>query len=116
MEKACVHCGETFQAKCKTHSYCSPECRRAIRGTEWRQARQVALFRDEHRCTICGSEEHLEVHHIQPLSMGGTHATENLTTLCHKHHVEAHRKLRRQQRQREEAHGREREKGVCYAA
>ena len=55
--------------------------------------RRAVLARDD-GCTIdrCNSTYRLEVHHIIPRSHGGTHAPENLTTLCWwHHHVAVHR-------------------------
>ena len=55
--------------------------------------RRSVLARDD-GCTLdgCNSTYRLEVHHIIPVSKGGTHAPENLTTLCWwHHHVAVHR-------------------------
>lgn len=43
--------------------------------------RQVKA-RDGHRCVCCGAARILQVDHIVPLYHGGTHALENLQTLC----------------------------------
>ncbi len=56
--------------------------------------RRAVLARDD-GCTVdgCNSGYRLEVHHIIPVSRGGTHAPENLTTLCWwHHHVAVHRR------------------------
>ena len=56
--------------------------------------RRAVLARDD-RCTVdgCNSTYRLEVHHIIPLSGGGTHSPQNLTTLCWwHHHVAVHRR------------------------
>ena len=56
--------------------------------------RRAVLARDD-GCTIdgCANTYRLEVHHIVPRSQGGTHAAENLTTLCWwHHHVAIHRR------------------------
>ena len=56
--------------------------------------RRAVLARDD-GCTIdgCSSTYRLEVHHIIPISKGGDHAPENLTTLCWwHHHVAVHRR------------------------
>ena len=56
--------------------------------------RRAVLSRDD-GCTIdgCVSTYRLEVHHIIPRSHGGTHAADNLTTLCWwHHHVAVHRR------------------------
>lgn len=41
-------------------------------------------------CEVCGAKENLELHHIIPLSMGGSNDIDNLVCLCHDHHVEVH--------------------------
>ena len=71
-----------------------------VREKEWskaqrkRQARpkQVERVRerDGHCCVRCGAKEHLLVHHIWPVSQGGTPAEENLITLCKPCHRAAH--------------------------
>ena len=38
--------------------------------------------RDEYRCQNCGSTKYLEVDHIQPQALGGSHHPQNLQTLC----------------------------------
>ena len=54
--------------------------------------RDEVFLRDESRCTFtgpagqrCESRHDLEVDHIQPYALGGTHAVENLRVLCAKH-------------------------------
>lgn len=74
--------------------------RQCVREKEWslaqrkRQAtpKQVkhVLERDGHRCARCGAEEPLIVHHIWPVSQGGTPDVENLVTLCKPCHRAAH--------------------------
>ena len=61
---------------------------------EYRRNRIKALERDGYRCRICGSTERLNVHHIVPISMGGTHELENLITLCYRCHATQHRHMR----------------------
>lgn len=48
--------------------------------------RMAALERDGHRCTDCGREQSLEIHHVIPLRLGGDDLLENLRTLCKKCH------------------------------
>ena len=35
-------------------------------------------------CSLCGAKENREIHHIVPISKGGTNETENLAILCDK--------------------------------
>ena len=46
------------------------------------------------RCEMCGSEEGLEVHHIIPVSCGGSDDESNLKVLCGKCHTAIHNKDR----------------------
>ena len=34
------------------------------------------------KCTLCGSANELEVHHIKPIRIRGSDSMENMTTLC----------------------------------
>ena len=55
--------------------------------------RQDSLRLDKKRCQICGNEEGLNVHHIQPLGMGGSvekDSIENTITLCTECHGKVH--------------------------
>ena len=42
----------------------------------------AAMRRAENRCEQCGSIKDLSIHHIKPLSRGGTNHIDNLTVLC----------------------------------
>jgi 5-methylcytosine-specific restriction endonuclease McrA len=92
---SCVQCGASFQPKREGHFFCSDKCRRAARGGIYRVQRALAMMRDGYVCTECGSEDHLECHHIQPLCYGGNHDLTNLQTLCRKCHKNKHRTWRR---------------------
>jgi hypothetical protein len=59
---------------------------------DWRTARDKALTRAGHRCSRCGATEKLHVHHIKPVSRGGTDALSNLTVLCATCHRAEHRR------------------------
>ncbi|MGZ3721430.1 MAG: HNH endonuclease [Bdellovibrionales bacterium] len=55
--------------------------------------KHAAFKRDQGRCTFqdekghrCDSDRWVEIHHIVPVSQGGTNDPENLTTLCSFHH------------------------------
>lgn len=61
---------------------------------------QVAL-RDQGQCSFvnsdgqrCGATRFVQMHHVQPLAMGGAHTTENLATLCFHHHRLFHNRHR----------------------
>ena len=56
--------------------------------------RQV-LRRDAWRCQLCGSMQHLQVHHLKFRSHSGGDEEQNLITLCAECHEQMHRKTRR---------------------
>jgi 5-methylcytosine-specific restriction endonuclease McrA len=53
--------------------------------------RQV-LERDSWRCQLCGSMQHLQVHHLKFRSQSGGDLEQNLITLCAECHVRIHSK------------------------
>lgn len=52
----------------------------------WFEISAAVKRRDGYCCRKCGSDEDLEVHHIIPVSKGGTNSQANLITLCHRCH------------------------------
>ena len=69
----------------------------AIRRKRWngmrRDIKHILKTNGELVCKSCGSREHMELHHILPLAMGGTNKLENLMPLCHGCHVKIHRDM-----------------------
>lgn len=62
-------------------------------GPDWRALSVEVKARDGYRCQKCGrhkvelvGDEHLEAHHIVPISKGGATVKTNLTTLCSRCH------------------------------
>lgn len=53
---------------------------------QWRNQRQRALKRDNHRCVQCGAPAE-EVDHILGKEDGGTDNLDNLRSLCRRCHV-----------------------------
>lgn len=54
----------------------------------WKTTRKRILARDGHTCTVTGcTTPALEVDHILNVAAGGTHADDNLTSLCYTHHA-----------------------------
>jgi 5-methylcytosine-specific restriction endonuclease McrA len=54
--------------------------------------RNRVVRRDSNTCVWCGKfGGRNQVHHVIPVSRGGTDAMENLALLCHRCHSEAHR-------------------------
>lgn len=61
------------------------------------EQKHAVFARDEGRCTHrdhsgnrCTNDRFLHIHHIRPVSQGGSNEPENLTTLCSFHHDLAH--------------------------
>lgn len=56
----------------------------------WGSSREAAKKRDGYACVKCGSEERLEVNHIDPRwglnGSGCQHHQDNMETLCKRHH------------------------------
>jgi 5-methylcytosine-specific restriction endonuclease McrA len=57
---------------------------------KWWDIRKEVVARDGGKCRSCGSPA-TEVHHILPLSRGGTTTKSNLISLCHGCHDKRHR-------------------------
>lgn len=66
-------------------------------GVDWEVIRNAILSRDNHQCQesdgYCSGVLH--VHHIIPLSKGGTNEAHNLITLCVFHHSMKHEHMKR---------------------
>ena len=66
----------------------------AIEGVGYQQGEQLGYenvkvyvkARDGYRCRSCGSNKHLEVHHLVQRKDGGSNRPDNLVTLCHDCH------------------------------
>jgi 5-methylcytosine-specific restriction endonuclease McrA len=68
---------------------------RKRRNTNWAQKQRMrAMVRDNFKCRMGGCEEatlyKLTIHHLVPLSEGGTHYLENLVTVCKECHTLIH--------------------------
>jgi hypothetical protein len=61
---------------------------------DWEDLRRQALHRDGSRCGNCGGALNLHVHHIVPLSKGGSNQLGNLRTLCDVCHKRLHPHMR----------------------
>ncbi|HUU15699.1 MAG TPA: HNH endonuclease [Sedimentisphaerales bacterium] len=64
-------------------------------GTNWISIRDTVLTRD---CYECKEEDGrcfgpLQIHHVTPLSKGGTNESKNLITLCLYHHSQKHKHM-----------------------
>ncbi len=69
----------------------SDDYRKKYNSSEWKERRQEILKRDDFECQVCGDDsDGLHVHHITPVSEGGSDDHENLKTLCPSCHMKAH--------------------------
>ena len=57
---------------------------------DWDSIRNEALVRDGYKCGNCSSSDNLHVHHIIPVSKGGSSELGNLRTLCEDCHKLLH--------------------------
>lgn len=56
----------------------------------WSQVRQIAFEVLGRSCASCGAGYDLQVHHVRPVSQGGTNSLENLQVLCRSCHNKIH--------------------------
>ncbi|MGN7284321.1 HNH endonuclease [Shouchella rhizosphaerae] len=54
------------------------------------EIRRAVIERDKGKCTECGNNESLHLHHLTPFADGGLHTVENLVLLCGGCHADAH--------------------------
>ena len=54
---------------------------------DWSERKARCRQRDKESCRLCGSNKRLHVHHIKPVSSGGSHTLQNLITLCRRCHM-----------------------------
>jgi hypothetical protein len=58
-----------------------------------RAVRRKVMMRDGHQCRVPGCRStNIDVHHLLPEEMGGSHDESNLLTLCEGHHLAVHRR------------------------
>ncbi len=57
---------------------------------DWDERRQLLINTEGNFCNNCRSLSHLHIHHIMPLSKGGTNELSNLKLLCEKCHSGEH--------------------------
>ena len=68
----------------------SPRLR--LDANSYRELHRQVLERDGWRCQVCGSMQHLQVHHLKFRSHSGGDVEQNLITLCAECHARMHRK------------------------
>jgi hypothetical protein len=57
---------------------------------DFEERKKRVAARDGERCSNCGAGDGLHLHHIKPLSGGGSNELSNLTLLCGRCHSQAH--------------------------
>ena len=57
---------------------------------DWDERRHLLFNTEGNFCSKCGSQPYLHVHHIKPLSKGGSNELSNLKLLCKKCHSNEH--------------------------
>ena len=57
---------------------------------EWHEKRECVLFRDNHTCQHCGSDENLQVHHMSYKHLGESQEISSCITLCKSCHEKVH--------------------------
>ena len=57
---------------------------------DWSERRQQVVNRDGEQCSVCGNYYHLHLHHVSPLSKGGSNKIFNLKVLCKDCHSKVH--------------------------
>ncbi len=104
--RVCEQCGCKFDTgRARSSSgphklrFCGSRCygvwqrdRASLNGTYHRKVRLEVLDRDGHKCRVCGADDHLHVHHIEPYAEGQAdpHRPSNLVTLCYSCHQHTH--------------------------
>lgn len=62
-----------------------------LRSRRWQALRRYVLWRDRRRCRVCGKKFRvLDVHHITPVSDGGSWLTSNLAAVDRACHARLH--------------------------
>ena len=57
---------------------------------DWSARKEEVINRDGNYCSACGAAGGLHLHHILPMSKGGSHRLDNLILLCASCHSDAH--------------------------
>lgn len=110
----CPECGDKFKFRSNRQIYCSDKCfgvanRRKNHETLYGNAmrhhdktmfggnREIALLRDGHKCTKCGSTDKIGVHHKDHSGKkeNPNHSLDNLETLCNTCHCQEHAEEKR---------------------
>lgn len=66
---------------------------KTIRDQVWMQAKGRCQYRDKVTGRVCSSTHMLEIEHLMPYSLGGSHALDNLQLLCRNHNQHKAKKI-----------------------
>ena len=87
--KICELCLKPYEYRVKQQRFCSHRCRDEYNDgvpapRPLSNSLRFAIFsRDGFRCVYCGSEEKLQIDHLQPISAGGRRTDpQNMVTAC----------------------------------
>lgn len=58
---------------------------------QFEEIRNQIWEKKPHKCVNCGAESNLHLHHIVPLSLGGTNNIDNIVPLCEECHSKVHK-------------------------
>jgi 5-methylcytosine-specific restriction endonuclease McrA len=92
-DKTCRNCAKDFTTPHITTKYCSVVCKESYLARLRRLDRRKGLFKKLAAlpCELCGyTRASRDVHHITPISEGGTNDMLNLISLCPNCHRECH--------------------------
>lgn len=89
-------CVQKIDEKIKHRNY-QKQRKKISKGTHRRgidgSIKTIILERDGNQCVLClKQDDHLQIHHIVPVSNGGKDDFDNLVCVCHNCHVDIHRK------------------------
>lgn len=106
MDKLCLRCNAPIIGRTSKAKYCSAKCSKLYLKSEYRKRNKEKLYayRNKWRsaknggnrpitypakyreleCLNCGDTRDLQVAHVKPLDVGGTH--QYVITLCRRHH------------------------------
>ena len=87
---SCIVCGGEFPPLHQDQKYCSLRCKNRADKNDRRFGgiREYVIERDKFKCTVCGSQSGLIVHHKDWVRTNNI--PENLTTLCRSCHKKEH--------------------------
>lgn len=97
IKQTCINCNEEFESV-KKAKFCSNSCKQKnYRKKQNNRSENIkTIYRQiQHLpCCLCGWKEATrDIHHIIPVSKGGTNDLSNLVVLCPNHHRMAHSNL-----------------------